>query len=159
MEYLQEAKKLLAEVHAEKRFEILELELQAVVQSFDRQVREYAAATEEAAFDNLTRTTSRTINDNPEAADAYVDELWRQIYRILWRQDWHVRQLFETECEHPWRFRDKAAFSALVEEGRAALDQGNMSRLRGVVYELYQLRYSASEGREMEAEANIIATS
>ena len=157
-ETIRESRRLLSEVRRENRALIQRTELARLVKDFDDDCREPASLAEEAAFDNLVRTTTRAIDSGSSEADEYLRELRSQIFNILWQQSWFVQSMFDGVISTPWRFADRAAFEENVAEGRAAIDRGDMSRLRGVVLTLFRTRteWGTDDENEMDAMTNII---
>jgi molecular chaperone DnaK len=156
MDSVAEARRYLAEVRQEYRWTLLKVELDNVRRYFDEHCREHAQPTEEAAFDNLVRTTSRAIESGQTEAESYVEELWSQIRTVLWRQPWWIQSVFESWSARPGLFQDPNAFAALKAEGREAMARGDINQLRSVVYEMGRLFRPTSTDADAQAAANII---
>lgn len=155
-ESIQEAKRLLAEVREDNRIEILQRELDAVVQEFNEEIRDLAEPTEEIQFDNLARSTQRSVLEGGPEAEDRISELRGRIFRVLWRQSWFIEDWFDGLSRRPWLFADQDQYQSLIAEGRVARDQGNASRLRALVWELNQLRFGSSDEDDITVAANII---
>ncbi|MBQ6972888.1 MAG: hypothetical protein IJP86_11125 [Synergistaceae bacterium] len=107
-----------------------------------RQKAEYAAQSESAAFNNLARTARRYVSDS--GFGRYLNELWRKIHGILYRQDWFVVGLFRDVVRNPGDFSDQGKFTALKARGMKCIDDGDIEGLRGVISELAGLMKNAS---------------
>jgi hypothetical protein len=77
MDHVQEAKRLLALTRKEHLKDIRQLELDKIVDFFDKVVRQHARPTEASSFDNLVKTAQRAI-DNPNSDfESHLDDLAR----------------------------------------------------------------------------------
>lgn len=155
---IQQARKIIHEVRKDNRIEILLLELDELVEEFNTDVREYAQPTEEASFDNLSRTARRSIENGSPQAEEYLQEMKGRRFQILWRQPWFVQLHFDHFVQRPWLGTGSDDYSELLSEGHAAIERGDYSRLRGVVIELYSAIRSSSSERSETADliANIV---
>ena len=77
---LYEAKKILSRIRTEHFREVNEMELE-----FTNYVAKYASESESASFNNLARTTRRSVKDS--SFERYIKELWQRADRVLVRQD------------------------------------------------------------------------
>lgn len=156
MDNVQEAKRLLALTRKEHLRDIRQLELEKLVAFFDSSVREHARPTEEQAFDNLTRTAQRAIDNNSSDFESHLEDLRGRNFQILWRQDWFVVQRFKWLAEDGHLFPDVREHAQLVAVGVEALKANDIEKLRGVVYHLDSMRVASGGDDDMMAAANIV---
>lgn len=155
MDNVQEAKRLLALARKDHLKEIRQLELDNVVDFFDRKVREHARPTEATAFDNLAKTAQRTI-DNGRDFEAHLDDLRSKNFMILWRQDWFVIDRFKWLSKDSYLFPDAREHAQLSTAGAEALKANDIEKLRAVVAQLDSIRIGSGGDDEMLAGANIV---
>ena len=156
-EKVLEAKRLLAQVREANLKEFRQAELTRVVSSFEH-VRQYARTSEAIAFDKLTATAQRAIDNNDNDFEEHLAELKVKNSDLWWRQPWFIIEQFKQLESSPERFADQERFEELVAIGsqflpkdirpdgkRAAfIDPEDAKRLRPVVVEMWWLQY---EGR------------
>ncbi|HPF23705.1 MAG TPA: Hsp70 family protein [Hyphomonas sp.] len=156
MDNVQEAKRLLALARKEHLKDIRQLELDKVVDFFDRAVREHARPTEANAFDNLVRTAQRSIDNNSGDFESHLDELRSKNFMVLWRQDWFVIDQFRWLAQDTYMFPDAREHQRLVSAGEEALKANDMDKLRSVVYSLNSVRIGSSGADDMMLSTNIV---
>lgn len=152
---VQEAKKLLAAVRKSNLKDIRQLDLDHVVGFFDEVVREHARPTEATAFDNLARTSQRSIDNNSGDFESHLDELRGRNFEILWRQDWFVIDRFKMYAERTYMFQDINEHAQLIAIGAEALKANEIDKLRAVVGKLSSIRIGASSADDMMEGSNI----
>ena len=156
MDNVQEAKRLLSLARKEHLKEIRQLDLEKVVNAFDKHVREHARPSEESAFDNLAKTAQRSIDNNSGDFEVHVDDLRGKNFAILWRQDWFVIDRFKRLAEDSYLFPDANEHAQLVALGAEALKTNDVAKLRTVVAHLDSIRIGSAGEDEMMAGANIV---
>jgi molecular chaperone DnaK len=156
MDDLQEAKRLLAQARKTHLKEIRQLELDRTVEFFDRVVREHARASEESAFDNLVLTAKRAIETNSQDFEGHLSDLRGKNFAILWRQDWFVVDRFKVRADSLHLFDDEHEHVALVELGLQAIKDGDIDKLRNVVYRMDDKKIGISAADDMLAAPNIL---
>ncbi len=156
MDNVQDAKRLLALVRKEHLKDIRQLELDKVIEFFDKHVREHARPTEANTFDNLAKTAQRSIDNNNGDFEAHLDELRGKSFMILWRQDWFVIDRFKWLSKDTYLFPDAREHAQLVNSGAQALKANDMNKLRAVVAQLDSVRIGSGGDDEMLAGANIV---
>ena len=156
-ESVLQVKRLLAQVREEHLKEFRQAELSRVVSSFEH-VRQYARTSEAEAFDKLTATALRAIDNNDNDFEEYLTELKGNNSDLWWRQPWFIIEQFKRLASSPERFADKERFEELVAIGsqflpkdirpdgkRAAfIDPEDAKRLHPVVVEMWWLQYESS---------------
>lgn len=158
MDNVQEAKRLLALTRKDHLKDIRQLELDKVVDFFDKAVREHARPTEINAYDNLVKTARRAIDNNNGDFESYLDDLRGKNFVILWRQDWFVIQRFKWLSQDAYLFTDPREHAQLVAAGTEALKANDIDKLRAVVGQLDSVRIGSAGEDEMMAGANIVRT-
>ena len=156
MDNILEAKRILAIVRKEKLKEIRQLDLDHVVEFFNKSIRDFAKPSEEQSFANLARTAQRAIDRNDNDFENHLDELKGKNFAILWRQDWFVIDHFKKLIQSPHLFPDIAQFDQLRSMGMSALQGDDIEKLRQIVGNLYQIRLDSGGESEMLDVANII---
>lgn len=156
LDSVQEAKRLLALARKAHLKEIREMELERVVETFDKAVRRFARPSEESAFDNLVRTARRAIDSNSTDFEGHLSDLRGRCFMILWRQDWFVLDRFKWLAEATHLFPSTGEHAELVAVGVEALRASDMERLRAVVAGLDSLRVGSAGDDDMIAGANIV---
>lgn len=156
MDNVQDAKRLLALARKGNLKEIRLLELAKAVDFFDKNVREHARPTESSAFDNLTKTAQRAIENNGGDFEAHLDDLRSKNFMILWRQDWFVIDRFKWLAEDVYLFPDAREHAQMVATGSEALKSNDIDKLRAVVAHLDSVRIGSAGGDEMMVATNIV---
>lgn len=156
MDYVQEAKRLLALTRKEHLKDIRQLELDKVVDFFDKVVRQHARPTEASSFDNLVKTAQRAIGNPSGDFESHLDDLRSRNFMILWRQDWFVIERFKWLAEATYLFPDAVEHAQLVAAGAEALKANDIDKLRAVVAHLDSIRIGSAGEDDMLAGANIV---
>lgn len=150
-----EAKRLLTLVKRDHLEAVRTAELDEEVESFEA-VRDHAKASEESAYDNLTRSARRALAERTGEFDQLLSEMRRIRLTLLWRQDWWIVNFFETLSGQPHRFDDPALYGRLVQAGTDALRDDDMQRLREVVIGLWSKRRAIDPLDEVVDTVNIL---
>lgn len=156
MDNVQEAKRLLALTRKAHLKEIRQLELDKVVDFFDKVVRQHARLTEASSFDNLVKTAERSIENNSSDFESHLDDLRGRNLMILWRQDWFVIDRFKWLAEDTYLFPDPREHAQLVAVGAEALKANDIDKLRAVVVNLDSIRVGSAGDDDMMASVNIV---
>lgn len=159
MDYIHEARRLLALARKEHLKEIRQLEFDRVVGTFSRYVRKHARDTELSAIDNLLKTIQGSIDKNNGDFEYYLDELRHKNFLILWREDWFVIDRFKWFSEDSHLFPDTENYRQLVAIGAKALQADNIDELRKVVSQLDLMRIRSGSEDEIFARSNILRSS
>jgi molecular chaperone DnaK len=154
MDRVFEARKLLAQVRKEHLKDIRQIDLDGVASFFDEHIRQHARPSEASAFDNLTKTAQRSINDTN--FEQHLDELRGKNFEILWRQDWFVVERFKWIVRSPHRFTDKHRYEELTQIGTKLMRSDDIENLRAVVAQLSMIQIGRGPDDEMLDVANII---
>lgn len=156
MDNVQEAKRLLALTRKEHLKDIRQLELDKVVDFFEKVVRQHARPTEASSFDSLAKTAQRAIDNNSNDFESHLDELRGRNFMILWRQDWFVIERFKWLAQDTYLFPDAREHAQIVAVGAEALKANDIEKLRSVVAHLDSIRIGSAGEDDMMAGANIV---
>ncbi len=156
MDDIQEAKKLLAQARKEHQKVIRQMELDKTVEFFDARIREHARPAEAGAFDNLSKTAQRAIDNNSGDFESHLDELRGKNFMILWRQDWFIIDRFKWLSEDGFLFPDANEHAELCKIGRQALQANDIDKLRQVVAHMDSTRIGTAGEDDMVAGSNIL---
>ena len=155
-EKLLEVKKTLAQIRREHISEIRRMELDSCVEFFDSHVRQYAKQSEVDSFEALHRTAKHNIERNSRDFEETLDEMRRNNFIILWRQDWFVVDYFKRMAKEPHAYSDPAQFEALVQHGTDCIKNDDINQLRRVAAQLVSMRIYSSGVVDMMADVNIL---
>ena len=156
MEGVIEARRLLAQVRKDNLKTIRQIELDLITEFFNDHVRQFARLSEENTFDNLVRTAQRSIDRNDRDFESRLNELKRNNFEILWRQDWFVINRFNWMASSPHHFSDPDRFKELVARGVTFLDNDDIGGLRQLIPDLRQIRIDTVSDADMLDIVNII---
>ena len=156
MDHVQEAKRLLALTRKGHLKDIRQLELEKVVDFYNKVVRQYARPSEATSFDNLVKTAQRGISNASSEFESHLDNLRSRNFMILWRQDWFVIERFKWLAEDSYLFPDASEHDQLVTAGAEALKANDIDKLRAVVAHLDSIRIGPAGEDDMLAATNIV---
>ena len=156
MDNVQEAKRLLALTRKEHLKDIRQLELDRVVDFFEKAVRQHARPTEATSFDNLVKTAQRALENNGSDFESHLDDLRSRNFMILWRQDWFVIDHFKRLAQASYLFSDAREHAQLVAVGTEAIKANDIDKLRAVVGQLISIQVGSAGDDDMMAGANIV---
>jgi len=129
-----------------------------VIESATKVVTQFGSALDKQQFTMLRREFDRTIAKGDEKA---VQRVFAEIsglrWRILYRQDWFWREIFNSLQEPGVVFVDKAEANILIADGQAAVKSGDGDGLRQAVRGLWELqpKDSAETARERVARSGL----
>ena len=126
-----EAKRLLAEVRKSHLKEMRKVDLDSCVSFFNSHVRQHARPAEVTAFENLSRTATRSIEGNSTDFEQHLGELKGKNFEILWRQDWFVVDRFQRLAASGFLFTDRVQHADLVAAGKEAISADDIDKLAG----------------------------
>ena len=156
MDNVQEAKRLLALTRKEHLKDIRQLELDRVVDFFEKAVRQHARPTEATSFDNLVKTAQRALENNGSDFESHLDDLRSRNFMILWRQDWFVIDHFKRLAQASYLFSDAREHAQLVTVGTEAIKANDIDKLRAVVGQLFSIQVGSAGDDDMMAGSNIV---
>lgn len=153
---LLDAKKLINKTRQANLKTIRQMDLDGCVEFFNELVRQYATISEQQAFDNLTRTAQRAIDNNDKTFDNILDSLKTKNTIILIRQDWFIVDWYQRSVSSSSNYTDMAKYRELKQLGDQALADDDIDQLRRVLFELLSIQIHADSGAGMFDIANII---
>jgi len=156
MDRVLAAKKLLAQVRKDHQKEIRNLDLERCVEFFNSHVRQHARPAEIGAFENLVRTSRRSIDSSSADFEQHVDELRGKNFAILWRQDWFVVDRFRWLADASYLFPDRVQHKELVTAGQEAVNADDVDKLRRIVFQLDSMRIGTGSESDLLAVTNIV---
>lgn len=155
MEKILDTKRKLAKIRSTRLQEIRRHELDRLIAFFDAQVRPCARPGEIEAFEALCRTARRAVDHRGRDFENTTEEMKRNNFKILWRQDSFVAGYFQDITKHPELFMDQAWFNELVRLGREQLASNEMEQLRETLSKLLSLRIYRPDSSDFEEIINI----
>lgn len=135
---------------------IRQIDLEAVVDSFNRLARDLAGPEEAEQFDALVRTAQHSIDVGGSDFEAHLSELRTRNVTILWRSDEFIVARFHWLADSPEQFTDQARYRQLIDHGRLTLSQQDFQKLREILMHLDELRFTRVGEEEMLAAVNIV---
>jgi len=156
MDDVQDAKKILAHTRKDHLKMIRQVELDNTVNLFEELVAEFAKPVEQNKFDNLRRSAQRSIENNLNDFESYLEEIKQLNFDVLWNQDWFIVDRFKHFAESPYLFSDQNEFNQLVSTGTAALNTDDINKLRQVLVNMYGIKIGSSTQDDIFASSNII---
>ncbi|WP_067105336.1 Hsp70 family protein [Sphingopyxis granuli] len=135
---------------------IRQVDLNGIIESFDGLARDLARPDEEQAFDALVRTAQHSIDINGNDFESHLSELRSKNIAILWRSDEFIVARFQWLAQSPEQFADQAQYGRLTDKGRTALARQDFDKLRDILIQLDNMRFTRIGEEEMLAMANIV---
>lgn len=78
--------------------------------------------------------------ENEKALEKILNDLESLKWRVLFKQDWFWKELFDSLCEPGVPFINKQEAQRLFKEGHEAINSGDGNKLREIVIELWDLQ-------------------
>lgn len=151
---IQEVNRTLEKIRKDHILEIRQLELEQVTNSFNHLARSVASKSEETTFDNLVESAKRYIK-YPEF-ESLIDQLRKRVSAILFRQDDFIIAHFKRMIEYSFMYFDQDGYRRLVEQGNTAVAEGDITELRKIISNLYDIRIDTYDTDDDMLDVNII---
>ena len=151
---IQEVNRTLEKIRKDHILEIRQLELEQVTNWFNQMARSVASKSEETTFDNLVESAKRYIK-SPEF-ESYIDELRNKVSAVLFRQDDFIIAHYKRLIEYSFMYFDQDGFRRLVEQGNNAVAEGDITELRKIISNLYDIRIDTFDTDDDMLDVNII---
>ena len=132
------------------------MELDNTIKVYEDLISEYAKPVEQNKFDNLRRSAQRSIDNNSNDFESYLEEIRQLNFDVLWNQDWFVIDRFKYFAESPYLFSDQNEFQQLVSAGLVAMKSDDINKLRQVLIMMYSIKIGSSAQDDILASSNII---
>ena len=154
-EGIQNARDLIASIRNDHAGPIRQMELEEAIAFFGN-LGNLATPMEQRTFDNLRVSAERAVDSDGDEFETYMNEMRDNSFRIFWRKDSNVIELFKMFASEPHRASDRKQFDQLVKTGVASMQGDDIDRLRQVVAQLGQLQRHAVSNADLSAAINII---
>ncbi len=154
-ETVLQAKRTLAEVRRTNLGPVRKAELDEAVESF-ASLREMARPSEIAEFDSAARAARRDVLDRTGRFEQSLDAMQTIRFQVLSRQDWFQVETHRYYAARPHLFADPTVFRQLVADGEAALEEGDIDRLREVVRGYRSNRHTLTANDVSDLEVNLV---
>ena len=151
---IQEVNRTLEKIRKDHILEIRQLELEQVTNWFNSLARSVASKSEETNFDNLVESAKHYIK-SPEF-ESHIDELRNRVSAILFRQDDFIIAHYKRMIEYSFMYFDQDGYRRLVEQGNVAVAEGNITELRKIISNLYDIRIDSYDTDDDMLDVNII---
>jgi molecular chaperone DnaK len=135
---------------------IRQVDLDSIIDFFDRMSRQHARPDEAQSFDALCKTAQHSIDTNGTDFETLLAELRSRNINTVWRSDDFVVDRFHWLSQSPEQFMDLERYAALILQGRTALAKPDLDKLREILIVLDQLRFTRVGEEEMLAMTNIV---
>jgi len=156
LDEIRAARKEIAELRKDHLKTIRQIDLDSIVNYFNKWSREFAQPEEQQAFDALARTAQQSIDNNGNDFEAHLADLRSKNIDALWRSDEFIVDRYHWLARSPELFMDQAQWAQLIEQGQAALAHQDLDGLRRILIHLDQLRFTRTGEEEMLAMTNIV---
>ena len=123
----------------------------SLIEATETVVKDFGAPIDQQQLAVLKRQLERSVErGDTKGAQRIVDEIGAFRWRVLFKQDWFWREIFEGQCEPGVQFASSAGAAQLITSGRAAVASGDGQTLRRVVRSLWDLQPKTSEEASRE---------
>ncbi|MBF0319505.1 MAG: Hsp70 family protein [Nitrospirae bacterium] len=156
MQNIQEAKRLIASVRKEHLPGIRQLDLDSVMDFFQKDVRQHAKSSEATVFDKMARSAKHAIESTSSEFEDILSEMKGMNWQILWRQDWFVVDEFKRFSTGGYYVPDKLVLSQLVKDGTDAIKRDDINKLREIVGMLYGISINTHTEQDLYLPTNIL---
>lgn len=154
---LLEAKRLISQTRQANLKTIRQIELDRLVKFIDNTVRPYATQAEEQSFDNLIRTAQRSIDYNGDDFNNILYNIRVKNGSVLYKQEWFIIEQYKRAIANSYNYVDLKKFNELKEKGNIALANGDIGKLKQILFELYRIEIrSDSDDDGMYDTVNVI---
>jgi len=135
---------------------VRQAELESNVKTFDEKARKNASHDEEVHFDGLVRAAQNAINNDEPGFDNRIAEISDARFKILWKQDSYVVELFYSLVIFSHNYSDKALFEELKEKGTELIKNDRIDELRFLIFKLVGIRISDAPIVEPVSAVNVV---
>jgi len=158
LEELSTVKKLLSKIRKNNEGEVQQLELDKIVKSYNDTFSESSNVkpSDKTTFDALVSAAQKSIDTKNKAFSVQLDGLNALFNSMLWKEDWHVVNVFNFFSTSPHQFSDKALFNKLAQQGKDAVERDDIKGLRDIVGKLFDIRVASSNSADIYGSVNIV---
>ena len=136
--------------------EMQQSELDDSILRFNVKARSYALPEESEKFDSLAAAVQLAIDRDEPGVENRLSEMSTVRFRILWKQDWYVIELFNSYALLSDSFTDKVLFNELIEKGTELKRDNKIDELRFLVIKLSNNMRSDATVYEPVSAVNVI---
>lgn len=127
------------------------LQFASLIEATETVVKDFGAPIDQQQLTVLKRQLERAVErGDTKGAQRIVDEIGAFRWRVLSKQDWFWREIFEGQIQPGVQFASPAEAARLITSGRAAMVSGDGQTLRRVVRSLWDLQPKTSEDASRE---------
>ncbi len=129
------------QIKQENRLPLLLRKLETARIQTDEVIENWGERLEQKEFELLCREADRQIErENEKALEKILNDLESLKWRVLFKQDWFWKELFDSLREPGVPFINKQEAQRLFKEGQEAIIRGDGDKLREIVRELWDLQ-------------------
>jgi molecular chaperone DnaK len=122
-----------------------------LIEATEAVVRDFGSPVEQQQLNVLKRQLERAVErSDTRATTRIAEEIGGFRWRVLGKQDWFWREIFESQCQPGVPFEDPGEAARLIDSGREVIASGDGQRLREVVRSLWDLQPRSSEEASRE---------
>ena len=136
--------------------EMRQSELDDSILRFNVKARVHAEPAEVEKFDSMAAAAQLAIARNELGFENRLDEMSSLRFRILWRQDWYVIELFNLYALSSESCADKELFSELKQKGIELKRNDQIDELRFLVFTFSKIMRSDTAIEEPVSVANVV---
>ena len=155
MEYIYDAKKLMAKVRKENQAEIRILKITELSNAFEEYVKDDSTTAELAKYESLIKAAKLAKHNADTDFDVIVTEI-QELFGKIARQPWFYINYFREMAKSSHLFLDKQEHARLVAKGNQALDNEDTEELKIVFSQLASIKISVGQEDEMVEIATIM---
>jgi molecular chaperone DnaK len=139
------------EVVVKRKFTIILRELKESRETTQTVVENWGTTIDKKEFELLNRDADKKIpEENERALIKVIGDLNNLKWRILFEQDWYIRQCFEDLCKNGDNFVNKKESQRLIALGQSAIAHGDSNTLKEVNRNLWELLPKSTVQSEQE---------
>lgn len=154
---LAKARKILDDIRKDNLALMRRSEMEEVQGYYDKQVAQFASAVEKQEFRNLFALANSIIERNDGQFEQVIDNIRGKCTVLLFKKsDKYITGMFQYYRARSYLFSNTRKFKQLVDEGTAAIQNGDYDTLRKVIALLFRIMDSGSGDNTASALANIM---
>jgi molecular chaperone DnaK len=156
MDDMHAVRRLLGQVRQDHLPAMRTVDLNLLIDYFEKAARKLARTSEVSSFDNLAKTAQRAIERKSGDFETHLDDLRARINEILWRQDWYVVDRLKWLVKSSYLFPDAEEHARLAASGNAALSANDFEELRDIVAQLDSKRLGLASDEDLAGTVNLL---
>lgn len=127
------------------------IQFASLIETTDSVVTDFGAPIDQQQLAVLKRQLERSVErGDTKGVQRIVDEISAFRWRVLYKQDWFWREIFEGQRRPDVQYADPAEAARLFISGQAAVASGDGQTLRRIVRSLWDLQPKTSEEASRE---------